>query len=101
MLAGSCAFVCVQVCLADRPAQQGRSVQATEHIGMSNAGLDEVTGLCCPVGLRELLADSFEKADKLLLDELRGKLSTFSKSAGANPEIYPCQRERNDLASDL
>ncbi len=38
------------------------------------AGLDRKTGLCCPVGLRDLLADSFEKADKLLLDELRGTL---------------------------
>mmetsp|Transcript_15246 Transcript_15246/g.46030 ORF Transcript_15246/g.46030 Transcript_15246/m.46030 type:complete len:410 (+) Transcript_15246:141-1370(+) len=50
-------------------------------------GLDEVTGLCCPVGLRELLADSFEKADKLLLDELRELEDEDDRIAGSTATV--------------
>lgn len=38
------------------------------------AALDRSTGLCCPVGLRDVLSQSFKNADELLLEELRGAL---------------------------
>ena len=37
-----------------------------------NAALDRSAGLCSPVGLRDLLAQSFNNADQLLLEELKG-----------------------------
>ena len=37
-----------------------------------NAALDRNAGLCSPVGLRDLLAQSFNHADQLLLEELKG-----------------------------
>ena len=56
------------------------SFSTTSYIDESAAGLDAQTGLCCPVGLRDVLTRSFQLADHRLLDHLAGALANFPPS---------------------
>lgn len=49
--------------------------------------LDEKTGLCCPLGVRDILSASFEQADKELLDIVRGLEDEDDRIAGSTATV--------------
>lgn len=61
--------------------------------------LDEKTGLCCPLGVRDLLAESFEKADRELLGILKELEDEDDRIAGATATVVLLRRDKIIVAN--
>jgi serine/threonine protein phosphatase PrpC len=62
-------------------------------------GLDKATGLCTPMGLREVLSQSFQHADDLLLEELKGLEDEEERMAGSTATVALVRRDKIIVAN--
>lgn len=63
------------------------------------SGLDAVTGLCCPVGLQEVLTRSFQLADQRLLDHLAELPEKEDQISGATATVVLLRRDKIFVAN--